>query len=142
MLELANDLTAQGLFVVLDATFAQKTFRCELINWAKNTKIILNFVQCCTPESVLIQRLKNRSHDVSDATEDLLPSQKLSFDTICHDKELSLLSWTQPKIGRSFASLFSIEITLSLQDLFEFSDSRLSPKQLKKSKFTIKSFWS
>jgi len=85
MLELANDLTAQGLFVVLDATFAQKAFRGELINWAKNTKIILNFVQCSAPESVLIQRLKNRSHDVSDATEDLLPSQKLSFDTICHD---------------------------------------------------------
>jgi len=36
-----------------------------------------------------------------------------------------------------FAGLFSIEITLSLQDLFEFTDSRLSPKQLKKSKFTI-----
>ena len=26
---------------------------------------------------------------------------------------------------------FCIEITLSLQDLFEFTDSRLSPKQLK-----------
>ena len=58
MLELANDLTAQGLFVVLNTTFAQKAFRGELINWAKNTKFILNFVQCSAPESVLIQRLK------------------------------------------------------------------------------------
>ena len=38
MLELANDLTAQGLFVVLDATFSQKAFRGELINWAKIQK--------------------------------------------------------------------------------------------------------
>ena len=40
MLELANDLTAQGLFVVLDATFAQIAFRGELINWANNYKIL------------------------------------------------------------------------------------------------------
>ena len=31
MLELANDLTAQGLFVVLDATFPKKAFQDELI---------------------------------------------------------------------------------------------------------------
>ena len=106
MLELANDLTAQGLFVVLDATFAQKAFRGELINWAKNTKIILNFVQCSAPESVLIQRLKNRSHDVSDTTEYLLPSQKLSFDTICHDEELPLIELDTTKDWKKFLRAF------------------------------------
>ena len=87
---------------------------------------------------MLIQRLKNRSHDVSDATEDLLPSQKLSFDTICHDEEFHLIELDTTKDWKKFLRVFfCIEITLSLQDLFEFTDSRLSPKHLKKSKFTM-----
>ena len=55
---------------------------------------------------MLIQRLKNRSHDVSDATEDLLPSQKLSFDTICHDEELPLVELDTTKDWKKFLRAF------------------------------------
>jgi len=43
MLELANDLTAQGLFVVLDVTFAQKAFQSELIQLGKKYKHYFEF---------------------------------------------------------------------------------------------------
>ena len=84
----------------------KKLFEVNSYNWAKNTKIILNFVQCSAPESRLIQRLKNRSHDVSDAKEDLLPSQKLSFDTICHDEELPLIELDTTKDWKKFLRAF------------------------------------
>jgi predicted kinase len=59
--------------VVLDATFGKRGFRAKLSKWLVQKNVGLKFVQCTAPESVLIQRLINRKHDVSVATEDLLP---------------------------------------------------------------------
>jgi predicted kinase len=49
-------------------------------------------VQCTDPESVLIQRLRNRKHDVSVATEDLILIQQRSFEQVTTDEQLSLIS--------------------------------------------------
>jgi len=92
MLELLDDLSAQGLSVVLDATFGKQEFRGKLRNWSAQRKIALKFVQCTAPESVLIQRLRKRKHDISDATEDLLPFQQKSFEPVIIAEQLSLIS--------------------------------------------------
>ncbi|MBC8257470.1 MAG: AAA family ATPase, partial [SAR324 cluster bacterium] len=92
MLELLDDLSAQGLSVVLDATFGKQEFRKKLSNWSTQRKIALKFVQCTAPESVLIQRLRKREHDISDATEDILPFQQKSFEPVTKAEQLSLIS--------------------------------------------------
>jgi len=91
MLELLDDLSSQGLSVVLDATFGKQEFRGKLRNWSAQRKITLKFVQCTAPESVLIQRLRKREHDISDATEYLLPFQQKSFEPVTSSEELSLI---------------------------------------------------
>ena len=63
---------------------------------------------------MVIRRLKNRSHNVSDATEDFLPSQKLSFDTICHDEELPLIELDTTKDWKKFLRAFLAQIFHSL----------------------------
>jgi aminoglycoside phosphotransferase family enzyme/predicted kinase len=92
MLQLLDDLSSQGLSVVLDATFGKQEFRAKLSNWSVQKNVVLKFVQCSAPESVLIQRLRNRKHDVSDATEDLLPIQQRSFEPVTTAEQLSLIS--------------------------------------------------
>ena len=92
MLELLDDLSAQGLSVVLDATFGKQEFYAKLSNWLVQTNIFLKFLQCTAPKSVLIQRLRNSKHGVSDATEDLLPIQQRSFEQVTTDEQLSLIS--------------------------------------------------
>ena len=60
MLELLDDLSSQGLSVVLDATFGKREFCAKLSNWSEQKNVDLKFLQCTAPESVLIQRLRNR----------------------------------------------------------------------------------
>jgi predicted kinase len=52
----------------------------------------VKFLQCTAHESVLIQLLRNRKYDVSDATEDLLPIQQRSFEPFTTAEPLSLIS--------------------------------------------------
>ena len=40
----------------------------------------------------MIQRLREREHDISDATEDLLPFQQKSFEPVTTAEQLSLIS--------------------------------------------------
>ena len=92
MLELLDDLSAQGLSVVLDATFGKQEFQRKLSNWSAKRNVALKFVQCTAPESVLIQRLRKREHDISDATEDIIPFQQRSFEPVTTAEQLSLIS--------------------------------------------------
>jgi predicted kinase len=96
MLELLNVLNSHGLSVDLDATFGKREFHAKLSNWSKQKNIDLKFVQCTAPESVLIQGLCNRKHDISDAMEDLLPIQQRSFEPVTTAEQLSLISLETP----------------------------------------------
>ena len=82
MLELLDDLSAQGLSVVLDATFGKLKFLTKFSNWSEQKNVDLKFLQCTAPKSVLIQRLRNRKQSISDAMEDLLPIQQRRFETV------------------------------------------------------------
>ena len=92
MLEMLDDLSSQGLSMVLDVTFGKREFCEKLSNWSEQKNVDLKFLQYTAPESVLIQRLRNRKHDVSDATEDLLPIQQRSFEPVTTAEQLSLIS--------------------------------------------------
>ena len=92
MLEQLDDLSSQGLSVVLDATFDKQEFRAKLSNWLVQKNVVLKFVQYTAPNSFLIQRLHNRKRDVSLITEDLLLIRQRSFESVTTDEQLSLIS--------------------------------------------------
>ena len=48
MLELLDDLSSQGLSVVLDVTFGKREFRAKLGNWSEQKNVDLKFLQCTT----------------------------------------------------------------------------------------------
>ena len=77
--------------MVLTATFGEQEFHAKLSNWSEQKNLDLKFLQYTAPESVLIQRLRNRKHDVSVATEDLLLIQQRSFEQVTTDEQLSLI---------------------------------------------------
>jgi predicted kinase len=60
MLEMLDDLSSQGLSMVLDVTFGKREFCEKLSNWSEQKNVDLKFLQCTAHESVLIQQLRNR----------------------------------------------------------------------------------
>ena len=81
---------------VLDAIFGEQEFLKKLINGLVQKNVVLKFVQSTAPESVLIQGQRNRKHDVSVATEDLLLIRQRSFEPVTTDEQLSLISLDTP----------------------------------------------
>ena len=60
MLEMLDDLSSQGLSMVLDVTLGKQEFCEKLSNWSEQKNVDLKFLQCTAHESVLIQQLRNR----------------------------------------------------------------------------------
>ena len=69
LLLLAQEEVEQDRSVILDATFSQKNLRREALRLAEDMDADIIFVECRSPEAVVIQRLRERSKSpsVSDA---------------------------------------------------------------------------
>ena len=80
LLELGITLASQGYSVILDAKYDRKIFRHEAEVQAANHNLPLQILYCTAPEEVLRDRLLSRTGDVSDATVDLLSSQKAAIE--------------------------------------------------------------
>jgi uncharacterized protein len=80
MLELAGKLTARGFTVILDAKYDRQSLRAAVVDLATTGEIPLQIVYCTAPESVLSERLAHRTGDITDATVDLLASQKAAWE--------------------------------------------------------------
>lgn len=75
LLELGVLLATQGFTVILDAKYDRQALRQAVIEAAKHANLPLQIVQCRAPESVLRERLHQRTGDIADATADLLDAQ-------------------------------------------------------------------
>ncbi|MEM8779354.1 MAG: AAA family ATPase, partial [Cyanobacteria bacterium P01_G01_bin.49] len=76
VVKLGKILAKQGFIVILDAKFDRHYWREQVINIAKNNKILLTILHCDAPIEILSDRLSQRSGDISDATASLLQQQE------------------------------------------------------------------
>lgn len=77
LLELGLLLTSQGYPVILDAKYDRQATRATVLEAAQKHNLPLQILHCTAPLEVLKTRLEQRQGDVSDATADLLASQKM-----------------------------------------------------------------
>jgi uncharacterized protein len=75
LLELGLLLAQQGWPVILDAKYDLQSLRQSVVDGAITAHIPITIVECTAPVEVLRHRLHHRTHDISDATADLLNSQ-------------------------------------------------------------------
>ena len=102
--------------MVLGTTFGKQEFLAKLSNWLVQKNVVLKFVQCTAPESVLIQHLRNSKYDVSVAKEELLLIQQISFEQVTTDEQLSLISLNTPTDWKKI-----LRIALQLVDIIKSS---------------------
>jgi uncharacterized protein len=74
--ELGLILAQAGYTVILDAKYDRLSLRQPIIAQAKEQNILLKIIYCTAPESVLRDRLNQRQNDISDATADLIATQR------------------------------------------------------------------
>jgi len=77
LLDLGILLAKQGYSVILDAKYDRQPLRQAVIAQAQAHNLPLKIVYCAAPLSVLEERLRDRTGDVSDATADLLSKQHM-----------------------------------------------------------------
>ena len=80
MLDLAQKSLARGFNVVLDAKYDRVFLRAAVIDLAQTQDIPLQILHCTAPDAVLRERLRHRTGDITDATEDLLASQQAGWE--------------------------------------------------------------
>jgi predicted kinase len=64
---LTKYLTAAGNNCILDATFNRERSRKEVENKLRSNNVQLYVIECICPEDVVLERLRNRKNDFSDA---------------------------------------------------------------------------
>jgi uncharacterized protein len=80
VLSLGAKLAVQGFTVILDAKYDRQSLRTAIIDLAQSEGIQLDIIHCTAPESVLLDRLAQRTGDIADATVDLLASQQAAWE--------------------------------------------------------------
>jgi uncharacterized protein len=80
VLSLGAKLAVQGFTVILDAKYDRQSLRAAVIDLAQSEAIQLDIIHCTAPETVLIDRLAQRTGDIADATVDLLASQQAMWE--------------------------------------------------------------
>lgn len=80
LLELGGMLASQGFSVILDAKYDRHSLRQKAIDLAQSQQIPLQIIYCTAPSEVLLDRLSQRTGDISDATPNLLTHQQESFE--------------------------------------------------------------
>jgi uncharacterized protein len=85
LLQLGVTLATQGYTVILDAKYDRQPLRQAAIAQAHAQHLPLQILHCTAPLSALQERLQQRHDDISDATADLLPKQRM--DTFGNDEQ-------------------------------------------------------
>lgn len=85
-------LAERGFSVILDAKFDRRELRRKLVEKATSFDLPVRFVHCHAPLDVLKKRLTRRFADVSDATEDLIDSQAMHFESFEGEEKETLIS--------------------------------------------------
>ncbi|PSB26018.1 AAA family ATPase [Stenomitos frigidus] len=95
LLQLGITLATQGYTVILDAKYDRQPLRQAAIAQAAAHHLPLQILYCTAPLPVLQERLQQRHDDISDATADLLPQQRM--DTFGNDEQpyITTLDTTQ-----------------------------------------------
>lgn len=98
LLELGVLLARQGFTVILDAKYDRQTLRQAVMDAAQRANLPLQIVQCTAPESVLRDRLQQRTGDIADATADLLDAQLKANEPLTEAEQTisTLLHTEQP----------------------------------------------
>jgi predicted kinase len=89
LIELAKILIAQGYTVILDAKFDKKSNREKALILAQTYQVPFRIIYCQAPLGVLQERLaqRQRRHDISDATPDLLLQQEANFEPFSEEEK-------------------------------------------------------
>lgn len=95
LLKLGITLASQGYPVILDAKYDRQVLRQAVITQAQTHQIPLQIIHCHAPLTVLQERLHQRQGDISDATVDLLPEQRMEPFTEQETPYLTTLDTTQ-----------------------------------------------
>jgi uncharacterized protein len=80
VLSLGSKLAVQGFTVILDAKYDRQVLRTAVIDLAQSEGLQLDLIHCTAPESVLFDRLAQRTGDIADATVELLASQQAAWE--------------------------------------------------------------
>jgi uncharacterized protein len=80
VLSLGSKLAVQGFTVILDAKYDRQVLRTAVIDLAQSEGLQLDLIHCTAPESVLFDRLAQRTRDIADATVELLASQQAAWE--------------------------------------------------------------
>jgi predicted kinase len=79
---LATYLTAAGIDCILDATFNRERSRIEVENKLHSNNVMLYVVECTCPEKIVLQRLRNRKNDFSDADYSVYSKMKSIYEPV------------------------------------------------------------
>ena len=86
LLELGLQLAESGYAVILDAKYDRQALRKAAIAQAEARQIPLQILHCTAPESVLRDRLDQRTGDIADATADLISAQAAAAEAFGEDE--------------------------------------------------------
>lgn len=79
---LTKYLTAAGLNCILDATFNRERSRKEVENKLRSNNVQLYVIECTCPEDVVLERLRNRKNDFSDAGYSVYSKMKSIYEPV------------------------------------------------------------
>ena len=79
---LTKYLNAAGIDCVLDATFNRERSRREVENKLRLDNVQLYVIECTCPEGVVLERLRNRKNDYSDADYSVYAKMKNIYEPV------------------------------------------------------------
>jgi hypothetical protein len=86
---LTKYLTATGIDCILDATFNRERSRMEVENKLRSNNVQLYVIECTCPEDVVLDRLRNRKNDYSDAGYSVYSKMKIIYEPV-HGRHLAI----------------------------------------------------
>ena len=79
---LTKYLTAAGIDCILDATFNRERSRMEVENKLLSSNVQLYVIECNCPEEIVLERLRNRKNDFSDADYSVYSKMKGIYEPV------------------------------------------------------------
>lgn len=79
---LTKYLTAAGIDCILDATFNRERSRMEVENKLGSNNVQLYVIECNCPEEIVLERLRNRKNDFSDADYSVYSKMKGIYEPV------------------------------------------------------------
>ena len=79
---LTKYLTAAGIDCVLDATFNRERSRMEVQNKLCSNDVHLYMIECTCAEDIILERLRNRQNDFSDADYSIYSKMRTIYEPV------------------------------------------------------------